>query len=78
MGFCGSAGCALYLFVQKVDGCYAQVLGNQGDVGTIKRFTVLKEITKDHYNLQVTWNDGKTHLIYLWDGSRYTTPDLKP
>jgi hypothetical protein len=45
-GLCGLAGCALYRFVQKADGSYAQVLGKQCDVGTLKRFAVLKEITK--------------------------------
>ncbi|SRR6266404_645693 len=72
-GFCGSAGCALYLVVQKADGSYAQVLGKQGDVGTLKRFAVLKEITKDHFNVQVTWSDGKGHSNYRWNGTRYAT-----
>jgi hypothetical protein len=72
-GFCGSAGCALYLFVQKADGRYAQVLGRQGDIGTLKRFAVLKETTKDHFNVQVTWSDGKGHSNYRWNGTRYAT-----
>jgi hypothetical protein len=72
-GFCGSAGCALYLFVQKTDGSYAQVLGKQGDVGTLKRLAVLKEITKDHFNVQVTWSDDKGHSNYRWNGTRYAT-----
>jgi len=75
LGFCGSAGCALYLFVQKADTSYVQVLGTQGDIGTLKRFKVLEEITKEHFNVQVTWSDGKTHSIYRWNGSRYITPN---
>ena len=73
LGFCGTAGCSLYLFVQKADTSYVQILGRQGDVGTLKRFAVLKEITKDHYDVQVTWSDGKGHSIYRWNGTRYAT-----
>jgi hypothetical protein len=70
-GFCGSARCALYLVVQKADGSYAQILGKQGDVGTLERFAVLKEISKRHFNIQVTWSDGKGHSTYSWNGTRY-------
>jgi hypothetical protein len=37
MGFCGSAGCSLYLFAQQTDAKFVQVLGKGGDVGTLDR-----------------------------------------
>ncbi len=74
LGFCGSAGCALYLFVQQADASFVQVLGSEGDVGTLKRLTVLKKITNGHYDIQKTWADGKTHTIYRWNSSQYS-PD---
>jgi hypothetical protein len=73
-GFCGTAGCSLYLVV-KADGTYAQVLGRLGDVGTLKRFVVLKETTKGHFNVQIAWSDGQGHSNYRWNGSRYATQD---
>jgi hypothetical protein len=72
MGFCGSAGCALSLFVQQLDTTFVQVLGKDGDVGTLQSFKVLKTVTKGHYNIQKTWHDGKTQTLYLWDGQRYS------
>jgi hypothetical protein len=66
---CGSAGCALSLFVQQPDAKYVQVLG---EVGTLASVRVLKTVTKDHYNVQKIWHDGKTQTLYLWDGLRYS------
>jgi hypothetical protein len=70
-GFCGSAGCALSLFIQRPDAEFAQALGNDGDVGDLNCVTVLKTVTHGHYNIQKTWADGKTHTIYRWRSSRY-------
>jgi hypothetical protein len=70
-GFCGSAGCALSLFIQQPDAQFAQTLGRDGEVGTLDRVSVLKTITDGHHNIQKTWADGKTHTIYRWSGSRY-------
>jgi hypothetical protein len=80
MGACGSAGCTLYLFVRRPEAKFVQVLGTHGDVGELGAVSVLKEITKGHYNIQKTWRDGKTQSLYFWDGSRYSeyhasTPD---
>jgi hypothetical protein len=72
IGFCGSAGCALSLFIQQPDAQFAQTLGRNGDVGTLDRITVLETITDGHYNIQKTWADGKTHTIYRWRGSLYS------
>jgi hypothetical protein len=72
MGSCGSAGCSLYLFVRQPDGEFIQVLGMQGDTGALERIKVLKTVTEDHYNIQKTWADGKTHTIYQWNGMRYS------
>ncbi|HXN50878.1 MAG TPA: biosynthetic peptidoglycan transglycosylase [Candidatus Acidoferrum sp.] len=71
-GFCGSAGCALNLFIQQPDAQFAQTLGKDGEVGALDRVTVLKTITDGHYNIQKTWADEKTHTIYRWRGSRYS------
>ena len=68
---CGSAGCALSLFVQP-DAKYVQVLGVDGEVGTLGSVKVLKSLTGHHYNVQKTWHDGKTQTLYLWGGSRYS------
>jgi transglycosylase-like protein len=68
-GFCGSAGCALSLFIQQPDAQFFQTLE---EVGALDRVTVLKTITDGHYNIQKTWADGKTHTIYRWRGSRYS------
>ncbi len=70
--FCGSAGCALSLFIQQPDAEFAQTLGKDGDVGTLDRVSVLKTITDGHYNIQKIWADGKTHTIYRWRRSRYS------
>jgi transglycosylase-like protein len=71
-GFCGSAVCALYLFIQQPDAQFVQTLGKDGEVGALDRVTVLKTTTDGHYNIQKTWADGKTHTIYRWRGSRYS------
>ncbi len=71
-GFCGSAGCALGLFIQRPDTQFDQTLEKDGEVGNLDRVTVLKTTTEGHYNLQKTWADGKTHTIYRWRGSRYS------
>jgi hypothetical protein len=69
---CGSAGCALSLFVLQPDAKYLQVLGTDGEVGTLASVKVLKTVTKDHYNIQKIWHDGKTQTLYVWDGLRYS------
>lgn len=69
---CGSAGCALSLFVQQPDAKFVQVLGTDGQVGTLGSVKVETTVTKDHYDIQKTWHDGKTHTIYRWDGVRYS------
>jgi hypothetical protein len=69
---CGIAGCALYLFVQQKSGSFTQVLGAEGGLGTLKRLAVLKKTTNGHYDIRVTWSDGKTYSIYQWDGSQYS------
>jgi hypothetical protein len=72
---CGIAGCALYLFVQQKSGNFTQVLGAEGGLGTLKRVAVLKKITNGHYDIRVTWSDGKTSSVYQWDGWHYSTDD---
>ena len=72
-GFCGSAGCALRLFIEQPDAQFAQTLGTDGEVGALDRIRVLKTIANGHYNIEKTWADGKTHTIYRWRGSRYFT-----
>jgi hypothetical protein len=73
LGFCGAGGCALYLFVRQNGTSFTQVLGSDGGLGTLKRVTVLKKITNGHYDIRVIWNDGKTHSVYQWDGSQYSS-----
>jgi hypothetical protein len=72
IGFCGSAGCALRLFVERADGQFAQALGTDGEVGSLDEVEALKAITDGHYDIQKTWADGRTHTIYRWRGSRYS------
>jgi hypothetical protein len=74
LGFCGSGGCALYLFIQK-GVTFTQVLGADGGLGTLERVTVLKRISNGHYDIRVVWSDGKTHSLYQWDGWHYSTDD---
>jgi hypothetical protein len=70
---CGTAGCALGLFVQQTDGAFVQVLGTDGEVGTLSSIEVLKTVTKNHYDIQKTWHDRKTQTVYQWDGARYSS-----
>jgi len=70
--FCGSAGCALKLFIEQPDNRFAQILERDGEVGTLDRISVLKTTANGHYNIQKIWADGKTHTIYRWNGSRYS------
>lgn len=72
LGFCGSAGCSLSLFLQQPDGQFVQTFGTDGEVGTLDEVKVLKTITDGHYDMQKTWADGKTHTIYRWTGGHYS------
>jgi hypothetical protein len=74
MGFCGSAGCSLYLFVQQSNGKFVQILGPHGEVGALANVKTLKTVTKGHFDLQKTWHDAKTRTTYQWNGSWYS-PD---
>jgi len=67
-GFCGSAGCALHLLIQRSDGSFAEVLDEVGALGSLRS---LKSITKGYYDLQKTSADHRTKTIYRWDGSGY-------
>jgi len=73
MGFCGSAGCSLYLFVQR-DTKFVQALGTTGGIGALDRVAVLKTVSAGYYDIQITWRDGNTPTIYRWDGQRYSAP----
>jgi hypothetical protein len=70
-GYCGSGGCALYLFVRRTDKEFTQVLGAQGGLGTLEEVEVLDAITKGHFDIRVTWSAPEGHAIYQWDGSEY-------
>ena len=72
MGECGSAGCTIYVFVGQPNGEYAQGLGTHGDVGALERITILRTLTKGHYDIQKTWADGHTKSRYRWNGARYS------
>jgi hypothetical protein len=72
MGACGSAGCTLYLFLQRPDMAFVQVLGVHGEVGALHKVKVLKSVSGGYYNIQKTWRDGKTCTIYGWSGERYS------
>lgn len=72
MGFCGSAGCSLSLFIQRPDSQFIQALGTDGDVGNLDELKLLKTTTGGYYDIQKTWADGKTHTIYRWSGSEYS------
>jgi len=69
MGFCGSAGCSLLLFVAEADKHFAQVLAEVGDIARIK---VLTTLTNGHYDLRKTWAEGHTATVYKWDGKQYS------
>jgi len=71
-GFCGTAGCALRLFIIETDGRFAQILGRDGEVGSLDQVRVLKTITHGHFDIQKGWRDDKRHTIYRWQGSGYS------
>jgi hypothetical protein len=71
-GFCGSAGCALSLFIAQPNAKFLQTLGKDGEVGDLDRVKTLKTITDGHYDIRKTWADGKAYTIYRWKGSRYS------
>jgi hypothetical protein len=72
ISFCGSAGCALRLFIAQADGQFVQTLGTEGEVGAIDRLAILKTVTNGFYDIQKTWADRKTSTTYRWNGSRYS------
>jgi hypothetical protein len=72
IGACGSAGCTLYLFLQRQDMAFVQVLGAYGEVGALHQVNAMKSVSGGYYNIQKTWRDGKTRTIYGWDGERYS------
>jgi hypothetical protein len=72
-GFCGVAGCGLKLFIMQPSGEFNQTLGPDGEVGTLAEIEVLKTITTGHYDIRKTWADGRTHTIYRWRGSGYSS-----
>jgi hypothetical protein len=69
VGACGSAGCTLYVFVQQRNTEFVQVLGDVGDLDSVK---ILKSATGGYYDIQKTWRNGKTETVYKWDGKRYS------
>jgi len=73
-GYCGSAGCSLYLFKQASSMAFIQILGREriGEVGTLAQVKVLEATTNGYYDLQKTWADEETTTVYKWDGSRYS------
>jgi hypothetical protein len=71
MGFCGSLGCSLYLFLSQKDGKYIQVLGTQGETGALSSIKLLETVTNGHRDLQKTWRDDEMQTIYKWNGMRY-------
>ena len=66
MGFCGSAGCSLSLFIEQPDAEFVQVFGVNGEVGNLGEVNVLKTAKNGHYDIQKTWADGATHTLYRW------------
>jgi hypothetical protein len=71
MGFCGSAGCSLSIFVEQPNAEFVQVLGADGEVGNLDEVKVLKTAKDGYYDIQKTWADGATHTLYRWNGSQY-------
>jgi hypothetical protein len=72
MGFCGSTGCPIYLFEFKANGKTVQILGKNGEIGSLSTVTPMAGVTRNHYELLKIWSDGKTRSIYRWKGSRYS------
>jgi hypothetical protein len=75
MGACGSAGCSLSLLTKAPNGTFTQILGTQGNVGTVTQIRVLKSVTSGHYDLQKTWADEKTTTLYRWSMTRYMSTE---
>jgi hypothetical protein len=75
MGACGSAGCSLFLFTKAANGNFTQILGTQGDIGTVTQVRVLKSVTSGHYDLQKTWADKQTTTLYRWNMTRYMSTE---
>jgi hypothetical protein len=73
VGFCGSDGCALRLFVAIDEGRFVQVLGTQGDIGSLRQVKTLESVTKGYLDLRKVWSDGKSYTDYRWSGTRYTS-----
>jgi len=71
IGFCGSKGCSLYVFLEGPNREYSQVLGKHGSTGALADVEVLKTVTRGHYNLEKTWSDGTTKELYRWGKVRY-------
>ena len=71
-GYCGSGGCALYLFVHRTNKDLTQALGPQGVLGTLERVKVLDAITKGHFDIWVTWSSTDGHSVYQWNGAEYS------
>ena len=72
VGFCGSAGCDLWLFIAVGGGStFKQVWGKDGEVGSIKQVKALESVTNGFYDLRKVWADGKTHTDYQWTGTQY-------
>jgi hypothetical protein len=67
-GFCGTAGCALHLFLRDPDGQYEMVLD---EVGVLRSVQVLKRVTKGNYDILKTGTHREEKTIYRWDGSTY-------
>jgi hypothetical protein len=72
-GFCGVAGCALKLFIMQTNGEFDQALRADGAVGALAEVEVMKTSSDGHYDIRKTWADGRTHTIYRWRGSRYSS-----
>jgi hypothetical protein len=71
MGDCGSAGCGLFLFLSYKKSHFVQILGAQGDVGTLGEVTILKTATRGHYDIQKAWKSTPGVTVYRWNGLRY-------
>ncbi len=70
---CKSTGCALFIFFQQPSREFVQILGTEGEVGSIKKIRVLKGVTNEHYDIEKSWVRGKTREVYRWDGLRYSS-----
>ncbi|HLJ26257.1 MAG TPA: hypothetical protein VKY85_06070 [Candidatus Angelobacter sp.] len=68
--WCGSAGCAVSLFIRQPDKEFVKVLD---EIGTMRQIKVLQTVTKGHYDLQKTGREGKK--LYRWDGEGYAAEE---